>query len=121
MLSPRPPSRTAPSIWYAAVAAPHRNPAGKSLTATHDTVAADGEEAAHGRQRAHRSGVAVDLAGGLPGDQGDLPLRPGPAPGERRPPVHRQLGLLLRLGRGERPGDVRRDPRAGRRGPLVPG
>src|SRR6266508_5444642 len=37
--APRPPSLTAPSIWYAAVAAPHRNPAGNAGIAVSDAAA----------------------------------------------------------------------------------
>ena len=58
------------------------------------------------------------MAGGLPGGPGDVPL--GARPDVRVPGVHLhlRLGRLLRVGRGDRPGDVRRDPGSGRRGPL---
>ena len=58
------------------------------------------------------------VARGLPGGAGDVPLRARPdarVPGVH---LHRELRRVLRLGQGDRPGDVRGDPGAGGRGPL---
>ena len=81
---------------------------------------------AHDRKRAHRPGVAVAVAGGLPGGARDVPVgdRPdGGVPGLR---LHLRLRRLLRVGRGERPGAVRADqasasPRAASRSSAAGG
>ena len=62
---------------------------------------------AHDRQRAHRPGVAVAVAGGLPGGARDVPLGDRPDEGVPRLRLHLRLGRLLRVGRGERPGALR--------------
>ena len=58
------------------------------------------------------------VARGLPGGAGDVPVCARPdarVPGVH---LHGELRRVLRLGQGDRPGDVRGDPGAGRRGPL---
>src|SRR5215212_10788137 len=50
--SPRPPSRTAPSIWYAAVAAPHTQFSGKTAAVDDITEVSQSDVAAEADQRA---------------------------------------------------------------------
>ena len=68
----------------------------------------DAAAPAHDRQRAHRPGVAVAVAGGLPGGARHVPVRGRAAGRVPRLRLHLRLVALLRLGRGERPRALRK-------------
>ncbi len=97
------------------------DPAGRRAPARQPGLAGDDgtRHAAPDRQRPPRSRLALAVAGGLPGGQGDLPLGARPAGRVGRFPLHLEFGRALRVDRGQRPGDVRRDQGARRRGALV--